>query len=166
MPPPPTMPRFQIRPATDADVPLVLSFITKLAVYEKLALEVSATEEGLRNTLFGTRRFAEVALGFFDGEPVGFVLFFHNYSTFLAKPGLYIEDLFVDEQFRRRGFGRALFLHVVKLAQERDCGRVEWAVLDWNEPAIGFYKDLGAVAMDEWTVFRITGENLKRLGNE
>jgi GNAT superfamily N-acetyltransferase len=166
MPPLPAIPGFEIRAATEADVPLILSFITKLAVYEKLAHEVTAAEESLRETLFGSRRFAEVALGFFNGEPVGFVLFFHNYSTFLAKPGLYIEDLFVDEEFRGRGFGRALFLHVGKLARERNCGRLEWAVLDWNEPAIGFYKKLGAAAMDEWTVFRITGENLKRLGNE
>ena len=160
------IPGFEIRPATEAHVGVILRFISKLAVYEKLAHEVVATEEKLRQTLFGTRRFAEVALGFFEGEPVGFVLFFHNYSTFLGKPGLYIEDLFVDEAFRGRGFGRALFLHVGKLAQDRDCGRLEWAVLDWNEPAIRFYKKLGAVAMDEWTVFRISGEKLKRLGTE
>jgi len=161
-----SIPGFQIRAAIEADVPVILSFIQKLAVYEKLADEVVATEEALRQTLFGSRRFAEVALAFFEGEPVGFVLFFHNYSTFLGQPGLYIEDLFVDEPFRRRGFGRALLFHVARLAQDRDCGRLEWSVLDWNEPAIGFYKSLGAVAKDEWTVFRITGENLKRLGKE
>jgi GNAT superfamily N-acetyltransferase len=161
-----SIPGFQIRAAIETDVAVILSFITKLAVYEKLAHEVVASEEKLRETLFGKRRFAEVALGFFHGEPVGFVVFFHNYSTFLAKPGLYIEDLYVEEAFRGRGFGRALFLHVRQLAQDRDCGRLEWAVLDWNEPAISFYKKLGAAAMDEWTVFRITGEKLKRLGSE
>ena len=158
-----TIPGFVIRAAAEADAPLVLSFIKKLAAYEKLSHEVSATEELLRETLFGERPSAEVAIGYFDGKPVGFVLFFHNYSTFLARPGLYIEDLFVDEAYRRRGFGRALLLHVARLAGERQCGRLEWAVLDWNEPAVNFYKKLGAVAMDEWTVFRVTGPALNKL---
>ena len=154
---------FEIRQAEEADVPIILSFIKKLAVYEKLAHEVVATEDSLRETLFGKRKIAEVAIGYFDGQPIGFVLFFHNYSTFLGKPGLYIEDLFVDEAFRRRGFGRALFLYTARIAEERNCGRLEWAVLDWNEPAISFYKKLGAVPMSDWTVFRITGENLHKL---
>ena len=154
---------FEIRPATEADVSIILSFITKLAVYEKLAHEVVATEESIRKTLFGGPKTAEVAIGYLTGKPVGFVLFFHNYSTFLGKPGLYIEDLFVDEDFRRRGFGRALLLYVARLAQERNCGRLEWSVLDWNEPAINFYKKLGAMPMSEWTVFRVTGANLEHL---
>jgi GNAT superfamily N-acetyltransferase len=154
---------FEIRPATAADVPIILSFVRKLAEYEKLTPEVAATEELLRETLFSACKTAEVAIGYFAGKPVGFVLFFHNYSTFLARPGLYIEDLFVDEAYRRRGFGRALLLYVARLAGERQCGRLEWAVLDWNEPAIKFYKNLGAVAMDDWTVFRVTGAALKKL---
>lgn len=156
---------FAIRAASGADVAVILSFIKKLADYEKLANEVVATEELLRETLFGARRTAEVALGYFNNEPVGFVLFFHNYSTFLGKPGLYIEDLFVDEAFRRRGFGAALLRHVARLAMERNCGRLEWSVLDWNEPAIGFYRKLGAVPMSEWTVFRVTGSNLLKLAD-
>ena len=158
-----TIPGFVIRAAADSDLPVILSFINKLADYEKLSHEVTATEELLRETLFGARPTAEVAIGYFGGKPVGFVLFFHNYSTFLARPGLYIEDLFVDEAYRRRGFGRALLLHVARLARERQCGRLEWAVLDWNEPAINFYKKLGAVPMDEWTVFRVTGAALEQL---
>lgn len=158
-----TIPGFVIRPAGGADVPVILSFIRKLAAYERLSHEVTATEELLRETLFGARPRAEVAIGYFQEEAVGFVLFFHNYSTFLARPGLYIEDLFVDESYRRRGFGRALLLYVARLAKERHCGRLEWAVLDWNEPAINFYKQLGALAMDQWTVFRVSGTALKQL---
>jgi len=158
-----TIPGFAIRAAAESDVPVILAFIKKLAAYERLAHEVTATEELLRETLFGARPTAEVAIGYIEGKPVGFVLFFHNYSTFLARPGLYIEDLFVDEAYRRRGFGRALLLYVARLAGERRCGRLEWAVLDWNEPAIDFYKKLGAVAMDKWTVFRVTGASLTKL---
>lgn len=154
---------FSIKPATKKDVPVILAFIKKLADYERLSHEVVVTEELLQRTLFGQRHTAEVAIGFFKSEPVGFVLFFHNFSTFLGRPGIYIEDLFVDESYRRRGFGGALLTHVAKLAATRDCGRLEWSVLDWNEPAINFYKKLGAVPMNEWTVFRITGENLRRL---
>lgn len=154
---------FEIHAATRADVPVVLSFIKKLADYERLPHEVVATEEILRETLFGSRLGAEVAIGYFEQKPVGFVLFFHNYSTFLGRPGIYIEDLFVDEAFRRRGFGGALLRHVAGLARERECGRLEWSVLDWNQPAIHFYKNLGAVPMSEWTVYRVTGEELKKL---
>jgi GNAT superfamily N-acetyltransferase len=131
-----------------------------------LSHEVVATEKILNETLFGRRRTAELAIGFYKKEPVGFVLFFHNYSTFLGQPGIYIEDLYVEEAFRRRGFGRALLTYVAQLAQERRCGRLEWSVLDWNEPAIHFYHRLGAVPMKEWTTFRLTGESLKKLAAE
>jgi GNAT superfamily N-acetyltransferase len=156
----------QIRSATEADVPLILSFIKKLADYERLSHEAVATEEILRETLFGPRRSAEVAIGDFKKEAVGFVLFFHNYSTFLGRSGIYIEDLFVEEAFRRRGVGRALLTHVAKIARQRQCGRLEWSVLDWNEPAIRFYKQLGAVPMNEWTVFRVTGDTLTKLAGD
>jgi len=156
-------PDFQIRPAVPADVPVILEFIKKLAAYEKLSNEVVATEELLRETLFGARRTAEAAIGYLEEKPVGFVLFFYNYSTFLGRPGIYIEDLFVEEDFRGRGCGRGLFLYVARLAKERHCGRLEWSVLDWNEPAIGFYKKLGAVPMSDWTVFRVTGDSLDKL---
>src|SRR5574341_996608 len=156
----------QIRSATEADVALILSFIKKLADYERLSHEAVATEEILRETLFGRRRTAEVAIGYFKREAVGFVLFFHNYSTFLGRSGIYIEDLFVEETFRRRGFGRALLTHVARIAKQRQCGRLEWSVLDWNEPAIHFYKRLGAVPMSDWTVFRVTGDALTKLAGE
>jgi GNAT superfamily N-acetyltransferase len=159
-------PGFQIQSATESDVPVVLGFIKKLAEYERLSSEVFATEELLRETLFGERRTAEVAIGYLETRAVGFVLFFHNYSTFLGKPGLYIEDLFVDEDYRRRGYGRALLLHVARLAKERGCGRLEWAVLDWNQPAIDFYKKLGALPMSEWTVFRVTAKSLDELAGQ
>jgi GNAT superfamily N-acetyltransferase len=155
---------FEIRAATRADVAVVLSFIRKLADYENLSHEVVATEKTLIETLFGARRSAEVAIAYFEQQPVGFVLFFHNYSTFLGRPGIYIEDLFVEEAFRRRGFGGALLRHVAALARERKCGRLEWSVLDWNQPAIDFYRKLGAMSMSEWTIFRVTGEALKKLG--
>ena len=158
-----SVPRLEIRSATKSDVPVILSFIKKLADYERLSHEMVATEGMLRKTLFGRQRTAEVAIGYYKKEPVGFVLFFPNYSTFLGRPGLYIEDLFVDESHRRRGFGRALLLYVARLASERGCGRLEQSVLDWNEPAINFYKKLGAIPMSEWTVFRVTGESLVRL---
>jgi GNAT superfamily N-acetyltransferase len=156
---------FTIKPATKKDVPVILNFIKKLADYERLSHEVVATEELLQRTLFGQRRTAEVAIGYLNSDPVGFVLFFHNFSTFVGRPGIYIEDLFIDELFRRRGFGGALLRHVAKLAAARECGRLEWSVLDWNEPAINFYRKLGAVSMNEWTVFRMTGENLQRLAD-
>ena len=157
---------FEIKLATAADTPVILSFIKKLAVYEKLAHEVTATEDTLRETLFGERRYAEVIIGYHGSEPVGFALFFHNYSTFLGKPGIYLEDLFVDERYRGKGFGKALLIYLAKLAKQRNCGRLEWSVLDWNEPSIKFYKSLGARSMDEWNVFRLTGETLDRLANE
>ncbi|HWH77284.1 MAG TPA: GNAT family N-acetyltransferase [Candidatus Binatus sp.] len=157
---------FQIRAATRADVPIILDFIKKLADYERLSHEVVATEKILADSLFGRRRTAEVAIGYCKKEPVGFVLYFHSYSTFLGRPGIYIEDLFVDEAFRRRGYGRALLTYVAKIAQERQCGRLEWSVLDWNEPAINFYRKLGAVAMKEWTMFRVSGENLTKLAKD
>jgi len=161
----PNNPSFEIRPATEADLTAILAFIRKLADYERLSQEVVATEELLRETLFGNRRTAEVAIGYLETKPIGFVLFFHNYSTFLGRPGLYIEDLFVDEVYRRRGYGRRLLLHVAGLAKERGCGRLEWSVLDWNEPAIGFYQSLGAKPMADWTVMRLTGEALRKLGS-
>ena len=159
----PNIPGFQIRAASAAEVPVILSFINKLAAYEKLSHEVVATDELVRETLFGAKPTAEVAIGYLEDKPVGFVLFFHNYSTFLGRPGIYIEDLFVEEDFRRRGYGRALLLYVARLAKERRCGRLEWSVLDWNEPAIRFYKKLGALPMSEWTVFRVTGDSLDQL---
>jgi len=156
------MARFEIRQATEADVPVILRFIRALAEYEKLSHKVVATEESLRRTLFGNPRFAEVILGYEDGEPVGFALFFHNYSTFLGRPGIYLEDLFVDPDRRGRGYGKALLAHLARLARDRDCGRLEWAVLDWNAPSIQFYKSLGAVPLDDWIIFRLTGEALER----
>jgi GNAT superfamily N-acetyltransferase len=155
-----TIPDFTIRFASAEDIPLILRFITGLADYEKLTHEVTATEELLRDTLFGVHRVAEVLIGDYQAEPVGFALFFHNFSTFLGRPGIYLEDLFVAPEMRGRGFGRALLAYLAKLAKERNCGRVEWAVLDWNEPSIQFYKKLGAVPMDDWTVFRLAGEAL------
>jgi GNAT superfamily N-acetyltransferase len=158
--------RFEIRQATEDEVPIILAFIKKLAGYERLSNEVVATEQSLRQALFGERPTAEVAIGYFEQKPVGFVLFFHNFSTFLGRPGIYIEDLFVDEPYRRRGFGRALLLHVARLAKERRCGRLEWSVLDWNEPAIRFYQKLGATPLAEWTVYRIAGASLENLASE
>lgn len=149
----------RIETATEADVPVILGMIAALAEYEKLAHEVVATEADLRDSLF-VRRSAEVLLADVGATPVGFAVFFHNFSTFLGRPGLYLEDLFVLPEWRGLGFGKALFSHVARIAVERGCGRMEWAVLDWNEPAIGFYRRLGARAMDEWTVYRLTGRAL------
>jgi len=156
-------PAFTIRPATPQDIPVILRFITELAVYEKLRHEVVATEAALQHSLFGERPYAEVVLALEGGIPVGFALFFHNYSTFLAQPGLYLEDLFVLPEHRGKGYGEALLRYLARLAVSRSCGRLEWSVLDWNEPAISFYKKLGAIPMDEWTTFRVTGEHLKQL---
>jgi GNAT superfamily N-acetyltransferase len=149
-----------VRSAGPADVPLVLGFIRALAEYEKLSQQVVATEAALTETLFGPRPAAEALIAELDGAPAGFAIFFQSYSTFLARPGLYLEDLFVTPALRRRGVGRALFVHLARLAVERQCGRFEWSVLDWNQPAIAFYESLGAVAMSEWTVFRLTGDAL------
>src|SRR5262249_47547612 len=149
-----------IRPAEPADLPVIAQLIRELAEYERLAHEVVLDEARLREHLFGPRRYAEVLLAEDGGAVVGFALFFHNYSTFLGRPGLYLEDLFVRPAARGRGHGKALLLALARLAVERGCGRLEWAVLDWNEPAIGFYKSLGAVPMDDWTVFRVTGAAL------
>lgn len=160
------VPGFTIRFAEAEDAPLILKFIRGLAEYEKLSDEVTATEELLRETLFGSRRVAEILIGDYNGDAVGFALFFHNYSTFLGRPGIYLEDLFVKPEMRGRGFGKALLAYLAKLATERKCGRVEWSVLDWNTPSIRFYKKLGTVAMDDWTVFRLTGEALTRLAEE
>lgn len=152
-----------IRAATRADTPVILSLIRELAVYEKLAHEVTATAGGLENTLFGPTSYAEVLLAEEAGEVAAFCLFFHNYSTFLAKPGLYIEDIFVRPAFRGRGIGRALFAQAARIARERGCGRIEWWVLDWNESAIAFYTSMGAEPMQEWTVYRLTAEQFEKM---
>lgn len=149
-----------LRSATVADVPLILDFIRGLADYEKLAHEVIATEDALRRTLFGSPPAAHVVIAEVGGQPAGFALYFFNYSTFLAKPGLYLEDLFVKPEFRGSGTGKALLLHLAKIANTRDCGRMEWSVLDWNEPAIKFYESIGARRMKEWQICRLTGADL------
>ena len=157
------MPKLEIRIATEDDVPLILSFIKELAEYENLSHEVFATEDLLREYLFGERRGAEVVIGHHGEDPAGFALFFHNFSTFLGRPGIYLEDLYVTLELRGKGVGRALLTYLAKLAKERNCGRLEWSVLDWNEPAIKLYESIGAVPMDEWTVYRLTGDALDGL---
>ncbi|MBM3764658.1 MAG: GNAT family N-acetyltransferase [Acidobacteria bacterium] len=152
-----------LRIAAESDLSVILSFIEGLADYEKLRHACVATEDALRRTLFGERRYAEIIIADHDGVSAGFALFFHNYSTFLAKPGIYLEDLFVLPAHRGAGIGKALLIELARLAVERDCGRLEWSVLDWSEPAIGFYKSLGAEPQDEWTIFRVTGEALTKL---
>jgi len=150
----------RIVPATERDVPQILELIKGLAEYERLSHLVEATEDRLRRTLFGDRPAGEVWLAYTGEECAGFALFFTNYSTFLARPGLYLEDVFVKPHLRRKGIGLALLKKLAALARERDYGRMEWSVLDWNEPAINFYKKLGAVPLEEWTMFRLTGESL------
>lgn len=157
-----TIEQFKIRVAEESDVKLILQFIQGLGAYEKLSHEVVATEEKLHKTLF-QQKMAEVIIGEYKDEPVGFALFFHNYSTFLGQAGIYLEDLFILPEMRGKGFGKLLLKHLAKLAVERDCGRLEWACLDWNEPSICFYKGLGAKSLDDWTVFRVTGETLAEL---
>lgn len=155
-----------IRPAVAADTPLILQFIRDLSVYERMEDEVEADEGQLRRSLFGERPAAEVLIAEVDGRPAGFALFYHNFSTFVGRPGLYLEDLFVAPELRGRGIGRRLLARLAAIAVERGCGRFEWSVLDWNEPAIRFYVGLGARPMDGWTVYRVTGESLERLARE
>ena len=155
-----------IRAAVPADVPLILSLIRELAEYERLAHEVTASEADLHTALFGPKPAAECRIAELDGKPVGFALFFHNFSTFLGKPGLYLEDLFVRPEARGKGVGRQLLAHLAKLSLQRGCGRFEWAVLDWNAPAIKFYKSLGAEMMETWKINRLTGGALQRLADE
>lgn len=155
-----------IRSATPADVPAVLGFIRELAVYEHLEHEVVATEADVHSALFRPRPYAEVALACLDGAPVGFALYFQNFSTFLGKPGIYLEDLYVRPEVRGLGAGKRLLAWLAKTALERGCARLDWAVLDWNEPSIGFYRGLGAVALDDWTTYRVHGAALERLAGE
>lgn len=152
-----------LKPATKQDLPTILAFIKDLAEYEKLSHQVIATEETLEKSLFGDRQIAEVIFAEIDGQKVGFCLFFHNFSTFLGKPGIYVEDLFVQPAFRGRGIGRAFFGYLAALAQERGCGRLELWCLDWNQKSIDFYESLGATAMHEWTVFRWTEDKIAQL---
>ena len=152
-----------IRPATSADLSLIAQFIRDLAEYEKLAHEVRFDEAVLGERLFGLRPYAEVLIGEIDGLPQGFALFFHNFSTFEGKPGVYLEDLFVRPEARGSGLGKALLAALAQIAIERDCARLEWWVLDWNDPAIRFYKKLGAKPMDEWTTFRVDGDTLRAI---
>ena len=154
-----------IRPALEIDLPIILALIRELADYEHLTAHVVATDDDLRASLFGDQPRAEVVLALADGTAAGFAVFFHNYSTFLGRAGLYLEDLFVRPRWRRQGIGKALLRHVARTAVERRCGRFEWAVLDWNRPAIDFYKAAGAQPMDEWTVFRLTGDALMRFAH-
>jgi GNAT superfamily N-acetyltransferase len=152
--------------ATEEDVPLLLALIRELAQYERLADQVVATEQGMRASLFGEPRTAEAVIARVRDEPVGYALWFYTYSTFLGRRGLYLEDLFVKPDWRGRGVGRALLAYLAREAAVRECGRLEWSVLDWNEPAIRFYKRLGAQPMGEWTVFRLTGEALEKLAGK
>lgn len=154
---------FRIEPATENDIPLILTFINGLAQYEGLAHEVDATEDKLRESLFGQRANAEAVIAYSATEPVGFAVFFHTYSTFLGRSGLYLEDLFVLPEWRGQGVGRRLLGFVASIAVKRDCGRLEWSVLNWNESAIRFYRALGARPMEDWTVYRLAGEALERL---
>jgi GNAT superfamily N-acetyltransferase len=154
---------FQIRNAMISDVPIILQLIRDLASYERAPDDVLATEEGLRGVLFGAEPAAKVVIAFENAIAVGFAVYFFNFSTWLARPGLYLEDLFVKPEVRGRGYGRALLVHLAKIARDHNCGRMEWAVLTWNEPAIQFYKNLGAVPLEEWRVFRLTKDALANL---
>ena len=151
---------FMIRPATVGDVPIILELIRALATYERAPDEVTASEQGLADVLFGEKPAAEVLLAFEKERPVGFAVYFYNFSTWLGRPGLYLEDLFVRPEDRGKGYGRALLVRLAQIARDRGCGRMEWAVLNWNEPAIKFYRKLGANPMHEWTVFRLTGDEI------
>lgn len=153
----------RIERATEREIPIILQMIRDLAVYERMLDQVVATEAGLRDALFSGRRDAEVILAYADDQPAGFALYFHNFSTFLGRRGLYLEDLFVKPELRGAGIGKRLLVELARIAVERGCGRFEWSVLDWNEPAIGFYRKLGAIPMEEWTIFRVTGAALERL---
>lgn len=157
---------FRISKAERKDVPVVLDFIKKLAEYEKLTHEVVASEENLERFLFGKEKAAEVVIGYYKDMPVGFALYFFSFSTFLAKPGIYLEDLYVLEEQRGKGFGKALLSYLASVAVEKGCGRLEWAVLDWNEPSIKFYKSLGANMLDDWIVNRVSGDTLKALASQ
>ena len=154
---------FEIRSASKEDTPLILTFIKELAEYEKLSHEVVATEKDLEKYLFSNDKVAEVVIGYYRDTPVGFALFFHNFSTFVGKPGIYLEDLYVRKEYRGKGFGKKLLTYLANLAVERNCGRLEWAVLDWNEPSINFYKSLGARIMNEWLINRVSGDSLQSL---
>jgi len=154
----------RIEPGTERDVPLILRLITALAEYERLTHQFVATEDAVREALFGSKPAAEVVIAYVDDVPAGYALWFHNYSTFLARRGLYLEDLFVLPEWRGHGVGRRLLSHVARVAVERGCGRMEWAVLDWNEQAIGFYRKLGASVLEDWRICRMTGETLAALG--
>jgi GNAT superfamily N-acetyltransferase len=156
----------QIDPATESDLPQILAFIRGLAEYEKLAHQCIATEQLLRKSLFGPRPYAEVIMARLDDVPVGFALFFHNYSTFLARPGIYLEDIFVLPEHRGRGVGKALLKRIAQIARERDCGRLEWSVLDWNEPSIQFYKKIGATVMSDWRICRMTRDQIEKFSQD
>ncbi|PJA98231.1 MAG: N-acetyltransferase [Ignavibacteriales bacterium CG_4_9_14_3_um_filter_30_11] len=160
------MNKIKIRTATKNDMPIILTLIREIAEYEKLSHEVVATKEKVRETLFGNIKYAEVIIAEYDNKPVGQALFFHNYSTFLAQPGIYLEDLFVRPKFRGKGIGKELLKSLVKIAKERNCGRIEWTVLDWNKPAIDFYKSLGSKPMDEWITYRLISDNFDKLLNK
>ena len=157
---------FFIRDTTIEDSELILNFIKKLAEYEQLSHEVVATVETLRETLFGEKAYAEVVIGEFEGVPVGYALFFYNFSTFTGRPGIYLEDIYVDKEMRGKGFGKCLLAYIAKLAVERNCTRVDWSVLDWNEPSIQFYRSIGAIPMEAWTVQRLHGEALLSFAGE
>jgi len=161
----PPDPNLQIRTAKESDAPLVLEFIRKLAEYGDISSEATVTEANVRAALFGARPVAEAILAYVGSEPAGFAVYSFTFSSFMGKPGIYVEDLFVEHQFRGRGIGKALLITLARLGRERGCGRLEWSVLNWNEQAMEFYQDLGAVPMDEWTTFRLTGESLERLAS-
>lgn len=156
-------PDLSIAPATREDVPVIYRFVKLLAEYEKLSHEMVATEAMFADTLFGERRYAEVLVARYRGEPAGFALYFHNYSTWLAKPGIYLEDLFVLPECRGKGIGKALLVELARVAKDRGCGRLEWSVLDWNEPSIRFYESLGARPMKDWTMYRMTEDAIDQL---
>ena len=156
------MSNFHIRKATPEDTPTILHLITQLAIYEKLENEVITTVEELKTNIF-KKNYAEVLIAEENDKPIGFALYFHNFSTFVGKPGIYLEDLFVEIEYRGKGYGKALLVELAKIAKERNCGRLEWSVLDWNTPSIEFYKSLGAKPMDEWTVFRLDRQGIENL---
>lgn len=157
---------FFIRDTTVEDSELILNFIKELAEYEQLSHEVVATVETLRETLFGEKAYAEVVIGEFEGVPVGYALFFYNFSTFTGRPGIYLEDIYVNKEMRGKGFGKCLLAYIAKLAVERNCTRVDWSVLDWNEPSIQFYRSIGAIPMEAWTVQRLHGDALLSFAGE